>query len=141
MEVWQTTTSSTCQLPRPLYTFVHCSQKKPFGSCISVGDDCIIIIDHGVAHYFGTALGATYKRPHLYIVAFQVHPALVKCSCVIRFYVHDGPLVHLSVSSRISPPFERTKGFKDGVLSAPLRRVLLETPPPWHATIYFLQFC
>ena len=25
--------------------------------------------------------------------------------------------------------------FKDRVLSAPRRRVLLETPPPWHATI------
>ena len=27
------------------------------------------------------------------------------------------------------------KGFRDRVLSAPRRGVLLETPPPWHATI------
>ncbi len=85
----------------------------------------------------------------VYIVACQVHPALVKWSHVTQFYVNVSPLVHLSVSSRVtnvivlwyekeqtltqqvggcrgcrnSPPFERTKGFKDRVLSAPQRRV------------------
>ncbi len=64
---------------------------------------------------------STSTRSHLMqnIVACQVHPALVKWSRVTRFYVNVSPLVHLSVSSRNNPPFERTKGFKDHVLSAP----------------------
>ena len=62
-------------------------------------------------------------------MACQVHPALVKWSHVTWFYVNVSRLVHLSVS-------KRTKDFRDRVLSAPLRRVLLETPPPWHATMY-----
>ena len=37
----------------------------------------------------------------VYIVACQVHPALVKWSRVTRFYVNVSRLVHLSVSSRI----------------------------------------
>ena len=64
-------------------------------------------------------------------MACQVHPALVKWSRVTRFYVNVSRLVHLGIVHL----FERTKGFKDRVLSAPRRRVLLETPPPWHATI------
>ncbi len=44
-------------------------------------------------------LQTTLKYYH--IVACQVHPALVKWSCVTRFYVNVSRLVHLSVSSRI----------------------------------------
>ncbi len=61
----------------------------------------------------------------LYIVACQVHPALVKWSLVTRFYESD-------VIS-----WEMAKGFRASVLSALWRRVLLETPPPWHATICY----
>ncbi len=48
----------------------------------------------------------TFKMNHIWmlnhIVACQVHPALVEWSCVTRFYVNVSPLVHLSVSSRIT---------------------------------------
>ena len=66
-------------------------------------------------------------------MACQVHPALVKCSRVIWFYVNVSPLFHLSVSSRIASVLVLWYEFKYRVLSAPPRLVLLETPPPWHA--------
>ncbi len=78
----------------------QCSVNKKLISSRKVLESCVTcnIYNHIIVIYNG-GRGGDYNNLTIYNVACRVHPALGKCSRVIRFYVNDSPLVHLSMST------------------------------------------